>query len=76
MTYSLAFKAYGGSKDTKTPIPPYVRIITANGSIDEDGNFCLTPNAYLSEIDAQIDRLIKELEEIGKKAKAELNKLS
>lgn len=74
MTRRLQYKSYGGSKK-KRAAKPYINITTRTGSVDSEGDFCLTPNTYLSEVDGEINLLIKELEEIRKSAKKKLEAL-
>ena len=68
MSYSLELDFVDHSQ-TEFPSPPVARVFIKTSTQDEDGFTYVTPNCVsASELDYQIDRLKKELEEIRKKA--------
>lgn len=67
--YSLDFLFISPKKDDP-PFSPIGKIYVKTHTNDKQGHIFLTPNCMTKlEIDEQVDRLIKELEEIRKKAK-------
>jgi hypothetical protein len=70
MTYSLDLD-FNKPKEADLPGPPHAAIYVKKHSKDASGHIFITPRSCINmeELNFQIDRLIKELEEIRKKAR-------
>lgn len=61
------------SKQDKPPSQSYVEILLADYSIGVDGAPLLSPRLYSkSEVDNHINTLVRQLEEVRKKAKSKM----